>query len=44
MIRTPVKEKDDYRYLVVFNSVDSAEKACRAAKDVRDCTAQRKQY
>lgn len=44
MLRTPLREKEDYRYIIVFNNVDNAEKACRAVKDIRDCTAQRKQY
>lgn len=44
MVRTPVKERDDFRYLIVFNNVDKAEKACRVAKNLRDCIAQRKQY
>lgn len=37
MLRTPVKERDDFRYLVVFNSVDKAERACRVAKNVKEC-------
>lgn len=45
MLRTPFKDREEFRYLVVFNNVEKAERACRAAKDLRDSAiVQRRQY
>lgn len=44
MLRSSIKDKDEHRYVVVFNSVDNAQKACANVRMYRKCTAEHRQY
>lgn len=41
MLRTPVKIRDEFRYIVVFNNPDNVERAFKVAKE-RDSVMERR--